>query len=229
LPPVRAKHKRVIRVLIVGDIRLYREGLAEILGRRREISVVATASASAEALAIAATVVSDVILLDMAMSGSLDMVRELCARAPATNIVALGVPELERDVIACAEAGVAGYVTREDSIAETLEVIQSAARGEALCSPAMTATLLRHIATMAAERPSAHSPLTSRELEVVRLIDDGLSNKQIAQQLCIEIATVKNHVHNILEKLRVQRRSEAAAHVRAQLDAHHRRPAATAN
>jgi two-component system, NarL family, nitrate/nitrite response regulator NarL len=206
----------VIRVLIVGDIRLYREGLADILSRRPTITVVGSASSREEGVALAAELTADFVLLDMAMPDSLGTVRAFRAAVRAARVVALGVPEVEREVIDCAEAGVAGYVTRDRSLADMVEAVESAARGEALCSPAMTATLMRRVEALAAERSPGRSPLTPRELEIVRLIDDGLSNKQIAHQLCIEIATVKNHVHHILEKLRVQRRSEAAARVRGQ-------------
>ena len=208
---------RVISVLILSDIRLYRDGLAEVLARRRSIAVVGSAAEREEGVGLAVELEPEVVLVDMAMPESLATVRELRAHVPGARVVALGVPEVEREVIDCAEAGVAGYVTRERSLADMVEAIQRAARGEALCSPAMTATLLRRVATLAAERAPEHAPLTARELEIVRLIDEGLSNKQIAQRLCIEIATVKNHVHHILEKLKVRRRSEAAARVRGQL------------
>jgi two-component system nitrate/nitrite response regulator NarL len=149
------------------------------------------------------------------MPDSVLAVRSLAAAAPAVKVVAVAVPDSERDVIACVEAGVAGYVTREASVEELVQATLDATRGELHLPPRMAARLVRHVAELATDRPGPEARLTSRELEIVDLIDDGLSNKQIAQRLCIEVPTVKNHVHNILEKLQVDRRSEAAARVRA--------------
>ena len=205
------------RILIVGDIRLYRDGLAEILGRR--FDVVGTAAGADETLARADALAPDVVLLDLAMASALDTIRALVAAGSPPRVVALAVPDAEREVIDCAEAGVAGFVTREGSIADVTATIESVARGEAIFSPKAAATLLRRVATLAAERapgPDA-GHLTSRELEIVSLIDEGLSNKEIATRLHIELPTVKNHVHNILEKLNVSRRAEAAAIVRPRL------------
>jgi DNA-binding NarL/FixJ family response regulator len=131
--------------------------------------------------------------------------------------VALALPEAEADVIACAEAGASGYVPREGTLDDVEAVIESVARGEALCSPRIAATLLRRIAATAAERQPAPSEmrLTSREMEIIDLIDEGLSNKEIAQRLCIAVPTVKNHVHSILDKLHVHRRAEAVARLSA--------------
>src|SRR5439155_9160664 len=205
------------RILIVGDIRLYRDGLAEILGRR--FDVVGTAAGADETLARADALAPDVVLLDLARASALDTLRALVAAGSPPRVVALAVPDAEREVIDCAEAGVAGFVTREGSIADVTATIESVARGEAIFSPKVAATLLRRVAALAAERapgPDA-GHLTSRELEIVSLIDEGLSNKEIATRLHIELPTVKNHVHNILEKLNVSRRAEAAAIVRPRL------------
>jgi len=201
------------RVLVAASVRLYREGVAAILGRHERIELVGTASSRDETVEKIRVLAPDVVVVDTAMPGSLEAVRTIVAAAPDTRVVAIAVPESEREVIARAEAGVAGYVTRDASIQELVQVVESAARDEAICSPRIAASLLRRVAALAAEQAPALAVrrLTSREREVVRLIDEGLSNKQIAGRLCIEPATVKNHVHNILEKLHVRRRSEVAA------------------
>jgi two-component system, NarL family, nitrate/nitrite response regulator NarL len=131
-------------------------------------------------------------------------------------VLALTVPNRETEILAFAEAGIAGFVTLEASVAELVEAIESVARGEALCSPSVAAALLRRLASLAHSRTSADptGPLTAREREILALIDEGLSNKQIAQRLRIELPTVKNHVHHILVKLGADRRAEAAALVR---------------
>ncbi len=206
----------MIRVLIVDDTRLYREGLAHILGREDDISVVGTAARREESLVCVRDLHPDLVLLHMAMPDSMATLRAVVNAAPEVKIVALGVAESESEVIACAEAGVAGYLLRDGSLDDLMATVQSVARGEMLCSPRIAATLLKRVASLAAERQSwkTQAHLTSREIEIVQFIDQGLSNKEIARRLSIEVRTVKNHVHNILEKLQVHRRGEAAALVR---------------
>lgn len=203
----------MIRVLIVAEIRLYREGLAAMLRAESEgIEVVATAAGADDAVRALRELAPDIVLLDMAPDNAW-LVRALDAAVPGTRVVALAVPESESEVLACAEAGVTGFVTRDASVEDVAAAVESAARGEVLASPRMVATLFERIATLALERSpeSIESRLTARELEILNLIDQGLSNKEIARRLTIELSTVKNHVHNIFEKLNVSRRSEAAA------------------
>jgi DNA-binding NarL/FixJ family response regulator len=161
----------------------------------------------------------DIILMRTDSTESLETLRTVLGRVPTTKVVALGVSEAEDEIIECAEAGIAGYLPRNGSLEDLVVLIQSVARGEAQCSPRIAATLLRRVATLAGERRStaALGRLTPREHEIVGLIDQSLSNKEIAQRLSIEVRTVKNHVHNILEKLQVHRRNQAAAQLRAVL------------
>ncbi len=188
-----------------------------MLDAEPNIHVAATASGADEAVRALRGQAPDVVLLDMAIPHNEWLVRALVAAVPGTRVVALAVPEIEREVLACAEAGVAGYVTRDASVEDVVAAVESAARGEVLCSPRMAATLFNRIATLALERSPAsiESRLTARELEILDLIDQGLSNKEIARRLTIELSTVKNHVHNILDKLNVTRRGEAVARRRA--------------
>ncbi|MDB4881897.1 MAG: regulatory protein LuxR [Gemmatimonadetes bacterium] len=206
----------MISVLIACDIRLYREGLSLHLARQDRLGVVGSASTTDETFRMARELAPDVLLLDMAMRDSLAIVHELRSTVPDTQVLALAIPEADGAVIACAEAGVAGFVMREASLADLVDAILSAARGEACMSPRAAAALLRRVGTLAADRvPSAaHAELTVREREIVELIDHGMSNKAIAARLHVELATVKNHVHNILDKLQVHRRGEIAARLR---------------
>ena len=206
----------MIRVLLVSDIRLYREGVEAALARHGGVDVVGAAAGQREARVLATRARPNVALVDMTMPDSIACIRALHNAVPEVRAVALTVAEIESDVVACAEAGVFGYVTRESSLDELVAAIRSVVQGEMLCSPRIAATLVRHVAALAATpltRPLA--TLTGRELQVVALIEEGLSNKEIAGRLLIEAATVKNHVHNILEKLQVPGRTEAAAEVRA--------------
>jgi DNA-binding NarL/FixJ family response regulator len=136
---------------------------------------------------------------------------------PDLKVVALAVQDAERDVVRCVEAGACGFVTRDASVDDLVAAVESAACGEAICSPRIAGSLVRRLATLAAQnQPTpAWFRLTRRELEIVRLMGDGLSNKEIASRLQIELPTVKNHVHNVFEKLDVHRRSEVVVRLRA--------------
>lgn len=218
----RSGGRPVLRVLIVDDTRLYREGLAYILSRQHDVQVVGTTDDSQESLRAACAVDADIILFHIAAPRGLVSLRAMAMAAPHAKLIALGVLETEDEVVACAEAGAAGYVPRDGSVEDLINAIHGAANGQAHCSPRIAATLLRRVAALAPSNTSgiAAAHLTPREREVVGLIDRGLSNKEIAKHLLIETRTVKNHVHNILEKLRVRRRGEAATLVR------HARPGA---
>jgi DNA-binding NarL/FixJ family response regulator len=200
----------MIRILIVGGSRLYRDGLAQLLGGQLGFAVVGVRSERQLAAGDIQKLKPNVVLLDISSGESLAIVHDINQLAPDVAVVALGVAGLERDVLSCVEAGVAGYVTREESLADLTAVVESAARGDLRCSPMIAGSLLRRVAAAAAHRePSPSQGLTTREREILRLIGQGLSNKQIAARLGIEVATVKNHVHNLLGKLNVHRRSEA--------------------
>jgi DNA-binding NarL/FixJ family response regulator len=159
----------------------------------------------------------DVLLVDALALARGDFVPRLTVHLPSMLIIACGVREEAEEVIACAQRGAAGYVGRDASAEDLVRIVRSVARGELPCPPRVAAMLFREMgspARIAAPLPSAVGSLTSREREVVTLIDRGLSNKEIAAALSIELTTVKNHVHHILEKLEVHGRSAAAARLR---------------
>jgi two-component system nitrate/nitrite response regulator NarL len=205
-----------VRVLVVAAARLYREGIAEALSAQDRFEVTGTAPAASEAFDVLAATTADVALVDLGLPGSLELVRAMRRARPECQIVALSVPEAEDEIIACAEAGVAGLVPLDASLADLEALLDSVARGETLCSPRTVAALMRHVATLAANGHdgAAGAGLTRRQRQIMELVERGLSNKEIASQLQIELPTVKNHVHNILEKMQVGRRSDAAAQFR---------------
>lgn len=207
----------MIRLQIIGDIRLYRDGVAQQLGTDPRFVVMGVASTSVEACHQVGEEQPDVVVIDMAMRDSLALVRDLTRLAPNTRIVALTVPEIEPAIITCVEAGVAGYVSRGGTLEDLVNAVTSAAAGEVIVSPKMAGGLVRRLRSLAADREATPpSPaLTAREAEIAGLIDEGLSNKQIGARLNIELATVKNHVHNLLEKLQVHRRGEATRRLRS--------------
>jgi DNA-binding NarL/FixJ family response regulator len=202
----------MIRVYVVGAVRLYRQGLATILPRHDGIEVVGTAASWAECAAAAPASRPDVVLLDMALADGTKAIEEIVHATEGIKVIALAVSESESEVIAYAEAGVSGFVARDESIDDLVAAIKSAACGHVTCSPRIAGALLRRVTALSNPLPAtAEMRLTQREREVAGLLDDGLTNKEIARHLCIELATVKNHVHNILDKLEVRSRFEVGS------------------
>jgi DNA-binding NarL/FixJ family response regulator len=211
--------RRPIGVALIVRTRLYREGLLRILELNPRVEVLGWASDLDDGIARAVVSGADVILLDTGATTSPEALRYAIDALWPTRVVAFGIAESEEVVIRCAEAGVAGYVPHGATLEELVTVLEGVIRDEVVCSPRLAATLLRRVGALARKRGPAPTTdvtrLTSRETQIVALIDEGLSNKEIASRLHIELATVKNHVHHILDKLGVGRRGEAAARIRA--------------
>jgi two-component system nitrate/nitrite response regulator NarL len=216
-----AEQQRVT-VVVAAAVCFYRAGLTRVLEGEAGIELARSTASAADAVAAAQG--ADVVLLDMSLPGAVPAAREIAAGRGSARVVGMAVGDGEDEVVACAEAGVAGYVSRDDTLDDLLAAVRGAVRGEVRCPPAIAATLMRSVASTArrarAARPDpagAAAPvrLTRREAEIIGLISEGLSNKQIAGRLCIELPTVKNHVHHILDKLGVDRRGEAVARVRS--------------
>jgi two-component system, NarL family, nitrate/nitrite response regulator NarL len=202
-------------VVVVSTVRLYREGIRLLLDGDARLEVLGTAATHADAVALV-ELAPDVVLLDTSIANAGAALSAL--GAPAQKVVVLGVTEDEEHVIAWAEAGAAGYVSRDGSSDDLRATIEAAANGETLCSPRMVAALLRRLNAVARDA-AGHDVtelLTPREREVAKLVGEGLSNKEIAGRLCIELPTVKNHVHNVLRKLDISRRGQAAAFLRTE-------------
>lgn len=211
-----------ISVVIIAGIRVYCEGLADILGRRAHIEVVGVVSDAVQGSQRVLELQPDVVLVDTSMPQAIAVIVAILALASAAKVIALAVSEDDPQVLAFAEAGVSGYVTRDACLDNLVTAIERVAYGEVPCPPQLAAMLLKHINVLATKRLAMpeRPRLTQRELEVVELIDLGLSNKEIAQRLYIEVPTVKNHVHRILDKLHLNRRAQAAAWMRTN-EAHH--------
>jgi DNA-binding NarL/FixJ family response regulator len=205
----------VCRVLIATNVRLHGEGIGELLRRHPAFAVAGLATTPDEVTHRVESAVPDVLLLDQAMPDALHTLREVQRLHPSCCVIAIGLPD-DAALLTWAEAGAAGLLARDASVDDLQNAIDSALRGELHCSAHVAGTLLRIIASRAAAERAAPArlPITPREAEIVRLIDDGMSNKEIATRLGIALPTVKNHIHNLLEKLRVARRSEAAARLR---------------
>jgi DNA-binding NarL/FixJ family response regulator len=194
------------RALIVSDVLLFREGVRTGLSRIGSLDIVA-AAAPAQAAAILAAEVIDVLILDASRPSALARAAELRAAWPHLKIIAFGICSY-REMLAGAEFGICAFVDEDGGVADINQAALMAVQDESYCSPRATARLIGHIASLArnvTRAPGAR--LTHRELEVASMVGRGLSNKQIAQELSISPATVKNHVHNILEKSHLPSRS----------------------
>jgi len=200
-------------VLIASDVRLHREGLELLLRGVDSITVVGTVADAMEATQLVRALSPDVVLLDMSMTDAFPVAKQVARYGKGTKIVALAMPEVESDVLACAEIGISGYVTRDGTLSDVTLAIDAAVRGELRCSPKIAGLLFRRVAALSTERRNGctFGSLTTREAEIVRLLQQGLSNKMISRSLGIELATVKNHVHSILAKFGVHRRAEAVS------------------
>lgn len=201
----------MIALLLVMHVRLYREGLAAILGRHEGVRIVGISDERLDAVEQTMLQNPDVALVDMSMPGAVDLISSIAAANLTTKTIALGVDE-DAQVVSCVEAGASGYITRDSSIDMLVATIESVGRGEMPCSPRMAANIARQLSLRArAHRPTPEPELlTGRQRQVLQLLRVGLSNKEIAQKLNIAEATVKNHVHHLLERLNVPSRTHAA-------------------
>jgi two-component system nitrate/nitrite response regulator NarL len=214
LPRSKLQHPEAT-VFIVSDVRLLCDGLVLSLSQQPSLAVVGAADLTISPTHIASTH-PDVVLLDVGTPGGLDALLAFRQALPDLKIVAIAVADVEQEVVACAEAGVSGFVSRNGSIQDLVTAVHCAVRNELVCSPRIAALLFSRIAAVGSERGHGRddSALTRREHEIVSLMTQGLSNKEIARQLRIQNATVKNHIHSILGKLHVRRRGEVAARMR---------------
>ena len=206
----------MIRTFILVGVRLYREGLERFLQAQESVQVIGSAARPSDAIDRIQDLRPDVVLVDLGMVDGRSAARRIRAAASEARVVALAVSETGAEVVAWAEAGMAGYVSRDGSLDDLVATIERATRGETLCPPTIMASVIERLAAHAngPSQPADHPHLTRREAEIIGLIDQGLSNKEIARALSIALPTVKNHVHNILEKLQVRRRAEVASVLR---------------
>jgi two-component system nitrate/nitrite response regulator NarL len=200
-----------IKLFILGGAKLHRDGLALQLERYPSVKVIGAGTLDDAVRSLRSTP-ADVALLDtvqLEIPAAVDALRQSLRQV---RIVAMGVREVESEVLACAAAGIDGYVRMDAAVDELVTVVESVMRNELVCSAKVAASLYHSVASQGAD---GGAPLTGRELQVVELMGRGLSNKEISQNLHIETCTAKNHVQNILQKLGVHRRSQAAAKVKS--------------
>src|SRR4051812_46639120 len=202
-----------VRVFVASDVRVYREAIARLISTEDSLKLVGAAATAESASRLRDGARPDVVLVDAIQRTDLVLAREISAAAGNAYVVALVAPERE-DLLGWAGAGVSGLLSWEAAQEELVESLKRAARGGSPCSPDVAEALLRRMPENPRGDFASGGSLTEREAQVAELVADGLSNKAIASRLSIELATVKNHVHSILEKLRVHSRGEAAAKLR---------------
>jgi DNA-binding NarL/FixJ family response regulator len=208
---------QTIPVLVIEDNRLLREGIAAIVNGQPDLKVVALAETCKAAVASARESQPRVVLMDAALEDdSRICVKNVKKAVPEARVIMMDLMPVNEDIMEFVKAGASGFIVKDATIEEVVTAVRAVAAGKEVLPPALTGTLFSHIARQAVERPSAEalraSRMTPREREVIDLIAEGLSNKEIAHRLNLTTHTVKSHVHNILEKLALHSRLEVAAH-----------------
>ena len=211
----------MIRIVIVHPSLLVCSLYSSVLDQRPNMEVVGRATTVNEARMRVQESDCNLILVSANLedNGALALTRKIAQEHPEIKVLVVGMPESKYVILQYVMAGASGYVLQDVSVDQLLQNIRAAEEDKALVSPTMAAALIDHVAELAHIsarpyiQPEAYSELTARELEVLQLIDEGLTNQEISNELVIEVGTVKNHVHNILRKLDVASREDAAAHL----------------
>jgi DNA-binding NarL/FixJ family response regulator len=202
-----------LRVILVDDHPVYREGLAKLL-RESGVDVIAQAGNGPDAMSIVEDTAPDVVVMDLNMPGmsGVEVTRKLVERTPASRVLVVSVSAQEEDVTEAILAGASGYVLKDGPVEEVVAGIEAAANGESLISPRIATMLLRKMRLEEPAEPDAapRTPLSERELQVLRLVAEGKGNQEIGEALYIGQSTVRNHISSILMKLQVENRVQAA-------------------
>ena len=199
-----------IRVLVVDDHPLFRQGVVQALGTERDLKIVGEASSGEEALTLACALLPDVVLLDISMPGwgGLITAEKITTACPATVIVMLTVSEDKDKLLAAFKGGARAYVLKGVSARELANVLRSAVAGEVYVSPSLASEML--VSLTRGQAPDPLQELTDREREILSLIGTGLTNREIGERIFLSEKTIKHYVTNILQKLQVRSRVEAA-------------------
>jgi DNA-binding NarL/FixJ family response regulator len=202
----------ITRILLVDDQPLFREGIAGLLNSQADLSVVGAVGSVAEAIAAARTLEPDLILMDFSMRDGtgLDATRAILAERPSQAIVFLTVFGEDEQLFAAIRQGARGYVLKDIGVAELVSYVRASARGEPALSPALNLRILGEFAHSSRQHgvQPAHTLLTGRELDVFCALSTGATNDEIAEELVVSPATVKNHIHSILTKLNMHSRRD---------------------
>jgi DNA-binding NarL/FixJ family response regulator len=216
LQAVDGRQVEALRVVIVDDHDLFRTGLRNLL-EEQGVQIIGEAASGTEAVRIVRELAPDVVVMDLNMPGmgGVDATRHITAIAPLTRVVMLTISEEDSDVMDAILAGACGYLLKDSSIQELMAGIRAASQGESLISPTIAAKVLQRVRATSTQPEIANTiraELSDREIEVLKLIANGKDNAVIAAELHISPKTVKNHISNILMKLQIDNRIQAAVY-----------------
>lgn len=205
-----------MNITILTPIRLLGEGLAACINASTSMKAGAILNSVDELRLSLESLETNLIIVDVSQGVEVIDVREIAVRWPTVPIVALGLAECKQEVIKCGRSGYSGYISRDTSIEKLCQALTDIAEGKQACPPEITGGMFRALFRIVPEQEQAdrEPALTRREREVLDLIGQGMTNKEIGRTLCLSLPTVKHHVHNVLEKLGLSRRAEAMKQVR---------------
>jgi two-component system nitrate/nitrite response regulator NarL len=209
-----------IQIVIVDDHPLFRDGVASTLQAQSDFEIVAQGTTAAEAVELSCRLLPDLLLLDINIpGGGLNVIQEVAGACPITKIVMLTASEAEDDVLAALKAGARGYIVKGVSARELTSILRGINAGEAYVTPSLAASLLSDLTGGTGGEASADplDELTNRERQILEAVAGGLSNKEIGQKLALSEKTVKHYMTNVLQKLHVRNRVEAALLARGRI------------
>jgi DNA-binding NarL/FixJ family response regulator len=205
-----------IKIVLIEDNRLLRDGIKAIINKQPDLKIVAATGGNHDTLLQIRTLKPQVVLMDLGLRGEngLRVVAMLSKELPQIKVIGMGLIPSQLDIIEFVEAGAAGFILKDATLEEVLETIRSVARGMKILPPLLTGSLFTHVVDHALRKGNGKLPdavrMTKREREIIVLITEALSNKEIAQRLNLSTYTVKSHIHNILEKMALHSRLEIA-------------------
>ena len=205
-----------IRILVIEDNRVLRDGITTMLNDQTDMYVAATIGSGNDVMLKASRIKPHVILMDVGLKNlnESSVVESVRKEMPVSKVIGMGLMPSQADIVEFVEAGASGFILKDATIKEFLGTIRSVAQGVKVLPPSLTGSLFSHVAELALKKGKGKIAnavrMTKREREIITLIADGMSNKEIAQQLNIATHTVKSHVHNIMEKLALHSRLQIA-------------------
>jgi two-component system, NarL family, response regulator NreC len=205
-----------IKILIIEDNRVLRDGITAMLNEQTDMHVVATIGSGNNIILKASQIQPHIILMDLSLTSFREssVVQSIRKKIPETRVIGMGFIPTQSDIVEFVEAGASGFILKSATVKEFLGTIRSVAQGEKILPPSLTGSLFSHVIEIALKQKKGKLTnavrMTKREREIIALIADGMSNKEIAQQLNIATHTVKSHVHNIMEKLALHTRLQIA-------------------
>ena len=209
---------RKIRILLIEDNRILRDGIKALINAQPDLKVVAASGGRHDTLLQARSLKPQVVLLDLGLrnENGVRVVATLTNDLPQTKVIGMGLIPSQLDIVELVQAGAAGFILKDATVEDVLGTIRAVARGTKILPPLLMGSLFSHVVDHALRRGKGKLPdgvrMTKREREIIVLIADGMSNKDIAQRLNLSVYTVKSHIHNILEKMALHSRLQIATH-----------------